>query len=209
MSSKRPLSWTTRLNWVLDVMVLLGAVVAALSGLYFLYFVSGGYQGGRNPTYGVTFLADRTTWDMLHTWGGILMISAALIHLAIHLDWIGMMGRKMVAIVRGTSRGLSRGAKTNLLVDAAIAISFLLCAGSGVYFLFAPTGGFQGGANPGWDPMFLFSRSTWDLIHTWSGVTMVVAAIIHLVIHWRWITKVTARMLERRRGSAPAETSPA
>jgi hypothetical protein len=209
MSSRRPLSWTTRLNWILDAMVFLGAVLAALSGLYFLYFVSGGYQGGRNPTYGMTFLVERTTWDMLHTWGGILMISAALIHLGIHLDWIGMMSRKMMAIFRGTSRGLSKGAKINLVVDAAIAISFVLCAGSGVFFLFAPIGGFQGGANPGWDPMFLFGRSTWDLIHTWSGVSLAVAAVIHLAIHWRWITKVSARMLERRRESASAEISPA
>ena len=209
MSSKRPLSWTTRLNWFLDATVFLGAIVAALSGLYFLYFVSGGYQAGQNPTYGMTFLLDRVTWDMLHTWGGILMISAVLIHLGIHLDWIGMMSRKMVAILRGTSRGLSTGAKTNLLVDAVIAISFVLCAVSGVYFLFAPTGGFQGGANTGWDPMFLFSRRTWDLIHTWSGVSLIVAAMIHLAIHWRWVTKVSARMLERRRATAPAEISPA
>ena len=38
--------------------------------------------------------------------------------------------------------------------------------------------------------MFLFSRTTWDLIHTWAGVTLIAAAVIHLAIHWRWIVKV-------------------
>lgn len=194
-SRTRSLSWTTRLNWLLDFAVFLGAVLASLTGIYFLYFVSGGYQGGRNPTYGITLFFERRTWSDLHTWGGVLMISAVMFHLFIHLGWVGMMSRKIIALFQGKSRGLSRGAKFNVLVDATIALNFLLVALSGVYFLFAPTGGFQGGANPGWDPMFLLSRTTWDLIHTWSGVVMIVASIIHLAIHWRWITKVTAKMV--------------
>jgi hypothetical protein len=196
-SRTRSLSWTTRLNWLLDFAVFLGAVGASLSGIYFLYFVSGGYQAGRNPTYGITLFFSRTTWDQIHTWGGVLMISAVLIHLFIHWGWVGMMGRKMLAVLQGKSRGLSRGAKVNVLVDAIIAVSFMLAALSGVYFLFAPTGGYQGGANAGWDPMFLFPRATWDVIHTWSGVVMIAAAIVHLAIHWRWVTKVAARLVSR------------
>jgi hypothetical protein len=194
MANNRPLSWTTRLNWLLDFAVFAGAVLASLTGIYFLFFVSGGYQGGRNPTYGISLLFDRTTWGNLHTWGGVLMIAAVLFHLTIHLDWIGMMSRKMVSTMRGASR-LSRGAKINVLVDVVIAISFVLVALSGIYFLFAGVGGYQNGHNPGWDPMFLLSRSTWDLIHTWAGTALVVAAVIHLAIHWRWVTKVTAKML--------------
>jgi cytochrome b subunit of formate dehydrogenase len=72
-----------------------------------------------------------------------------------------------------------------------VAASFLVCALSGIYFLFAPSGGFQGGQNPGWDPNWLFSRITWDLIHTWSGVVLIVAAAVHFAIHWRWVKNVT------------------
>lgn len=197
-SGSRSLSWTTRLNWLLDFAVFLGALIASLTGIYFLYFISGGYQGGRNPTYGITLLFSRETWGDLHTWGGVLMIAAVLIHLYIHLGWVGMMARKTVAIARGTSRGLSRGAKVNVVVDLVIAISFLLTAVSGVYFLFAPTGGYQGGANSGWASTFLFTRTTWDLIHTWSAVALIGAAIVHLFIHWRWVTKVTAKMFAFR-----------
>ena len=72
------------------------------------------------------------------------------------------------------------------------AISFLLAALSGIYFMFVD--GNPAALSSGrWaaDPMILFSRTTWDLIHTWSGVAMIVAAVIHFAIHWRWVTKVT------------------
>lgn len=185
----RSLSPATRLNWLLDAAVFLGAVIASLSGIYFLYFVSG-YQGGRNPTYGITLLFSRTTWDLLHTWAGVVMIAAVVLHLAIHLNWIGMMARKVTATVRGKS-GMSKGARVNVLVDLVIAISFLLAAASGIYFLFDVRSGWQAAGSA---PLFLFSRTTWDIIHTWSGVTLIVAALVHLAIHWGWITKVTAKM---------------
>jgi len=40
----------------------------------------------------------------------------------------------------------------------------------------------------------LFLRSTWDVIHTWSGVVMIITALLHFSIHWRWITKVTEKI---------------
>jgi hypothetical protein len=196
----RPLSPATRLNWLLDAAVFLGAVLASLSGIYFLYFV-GGYQGGRNPTYGITMLFGRETWDLLHTWAGVIMIAAVALHLAIHLNWIGMMTRKVMATLRGRS-GMSKGARVNVVVDLVIAISFLLAAASGVYFLFDVRSGWQ---VTGSAPLFLWSRTTWDIIHTWSGVTLIVAAIVHLAIHWGWVTKVTAKMWRSvgRRADSP------
>ena len=77
--------------------------------------------------------------------------------------------------------------------DLVIAVSFLFCALSGVYFLFAPSGGYQGGQNLGWDPGFLLNRTAWDLIHTWSGVLLIIAAVLHFAIHWRWVRQVTVR----------------
>ena len=103
------------------------------------------------------------------------------------------MARRMASALTAKSGPLSRGAKVNVAIDVVVAISFLVCALSGIYFLFAPSGGFQGGSNLGWDPGFVFSRTTWDLIHTWSGVVVSAAAVVHLAIHWRWVKNVTAR----------------
>jgi hypothetical protein len=187
------ISRKTRINWLLDAAVFLSAVAAGLSGIYFLYFPSGGFQGGRNPGYGATLLFDRHTWSDVHTWGSIAMILAVAIHLAYHWYWVKSMALKIVKAFRQGTSGLSRGGKVNLIVNLLIGLSFILTAATGMYFLFLPSGGFQGGANPAWDPGFLFSRTTWDLIHTWSGVAMIVAAMFHFVIHWRWIRNVTAR----------------
>ncbi len=193
MSNVTTISKQTRANWLIDAAVFLTGAAAILSGIYFLFLPSGGYEGGRNPMYGVVILFDRHTWDDLHVWGGVLMIAAAVVHFAIHWDWVKRMSRRVVKALREPACGLSKGAWVNVVVDLVIAISFVITAASGVFFLFAPAGGFQGGRNPGWDPGFLFSRATWDLIHTWAGVVMVAAAVMHVWIHWRWVVNVTRR----------------
>jgi hypothetical protein len=194
MSKRVGVSKQTQTNWLIDAAVFIGAILAALSGIYFLFLPSGGYQGGRNPWYGVTILFSRHTWDDLHAWGGVLMIVAVVVHFAIHWDWVKMMTRRIVNAMRSRGSRLSRGALINVVIDLAVAVSFLLCALTGVYLLLAPSGGFQGGQNPAWDPGFLFSRTTWDLIHTWSGAALIIAAVIHLAIHWRWVKNVTRRV---------------
>ena len=192
MSKRIKISMQNRMNWLLDAAVFLGGILAALSGIYFLFAPSGGYQGGRNPMYGVTILFSRHTWEDVHIWGGVAMIAAAIIHLAIHWRWVKMMGRRIVKTARSREAKMSRTVRFNLAINALVAVSFLLTAVSGVYFLLVPSGGFQGGSNAGWDPALLFSRTTWDLIHTW-GVTFIGAVAVHLWIHWRWIKNVARR----------------
>jgi cytochrome b subunit of formate dehydrogenase len=209
MSKPIKMSMQTRVNWLTDTAVFLGGVLAALSGIYFLFLPSGGYQGGRNPTYDLTILFGRHTWSDLHLWSGILMIAAIAIHFSIHWHWVKRMSKRTVDALRPRGARLSKGAIVNVAVDAAIAISFLVCALSGIYFLFAPSGGFQGGRNTGWDPSFLFSRTTWDLIHTWSGVVLIVAAVIHFAIHWRWVKNVTMRFFLSLRPQPGLNTAPA
>ena len=187
---------TTRLNCILDAGVFFSALVAGFSGLYFLYVPVGGYQGGKNPLYDVTVLFSRGTWDDLHLWGGVAMILIVVVHLIYHWDWVVMMTKKIWNQIRSGKSNMSRGAKVNLGVNLAIATSFLLTAISGIYFLFGPTGGYQGGANVNWDIGFLFTRTTWDLIHTWSGIVLIIAAGFHFLIHWKWIKKVTCRFFQ-------------
>jgi len=193
MSKQIKISTQNRMNWLLDAAVFAGGILAALSGIYFLFVPSGGYQGGRNPMYGVTVFFSRHTWADVHIWGGIAMIAAAVIHLAIHWKWIKMMSRRTIKTLRSRETTMPGKVWFNLAINALVAVSFLLTAVSGVYFLFAPSGGFQGGSNTGWGPAILFSRTTWDLIHTWAGMTFIGAAVVHFWIHWRWIKNITRR----------------
>jgi hypothetical protein len=181
------LSMPTRANWLIDAALFLGGLLATLSGIYFLFLPSGGYQGGRNPAYGIKILFDRHTWSDLHLVTGVIMVVAVAVHLAIHWRWVKMMARRIVAGLTTGSVSMSRPARWNLVLDAVVALAFVVCAVSGLYFLFVP--GAHGVAASG----LLFSRVTWDLVHTWSGVVLIVAVAIHLAIHWRWIKNVTVR----------------
>ncbi|MBN1201566.1 MAG: DUF4405 domain-containing protein [Anaerolineae bacterium] len=200
------MSRQTRFNWLIDAALFLCALAALLSGIYFL-FLPAGFQGGRNIAYSTTIVFERPVWSDLHTWGGVLMIVAAVTHFVYHWQWVTMMSKRVAKAMRGQGTHMSGGAKVNLVVDAAMAVSFLVTAVSGCYFLFVPAGGVHGGRIAGWDPNFLFSRTTWDLIHTWAGVAMIEAAVIHFAIHWRWVTKVTAKffatLIPRPKPSSP------
>jgi preprotein translocase subunit SecY len=180
MEKKGPLSTKTRKNWLIDAALALGGLLAALSGIYFLYLPSGGYHGGRNPLYGVTILFERHTWEELHTWSGVAMIVVAAVHLAIHWRWVKMMARRVVDTFRTGGAGLAKRTRANLAVNAVVAVSFVLVAVSGIYFLLWPAGS--------------DAKTAWDVIHTWSGVVMIAATAVHFAIHWRWVRNVTARM---------------
>jgi len=184
----RPPSPQTKRNWWIDAGLFAATVVVLVSSFYFLY-APGGYQGGRNPAYNAGWLIARETWDLLHTWFGITMILVVVIHFVLHWNWFLLMGKRVWRQMNDGSVSMSRLAWVNLAVDTVIALGFFLAAVSGVYFLFAP------GGRASSETIFLFSRLAWDVIHTWSGVVMFLAFLGHTIIHWRWIVKVTQRML--------------
>jgi len=97
-----------RINYFVDLIIALGFLLTAVSGLL-LFFAgsSGGYQGGRNPRYlqEVAFLS-RSTWKTLHDWGGIAMVVGVLAHLALHWKWMVCMTRNLFR--RRASRGAAR-----------------------------------------------------------------------------------------------------
>lgn len=196
--SKQIVSKQTQKNWWVDAILFNSAVVAGLSGIYFLFLPSGGYQGGRNPNFGLNILFQRNSWDDLHTWGGAVMIAIAIIHLAIHWRWVSSMLRWMWNELTGKSGYMNTRGRLNLLLNIMVAISFLLTAISGVYFMFVPSWQWTS------DPMILFNRTTWDLIHTWAGIVLIATAVIHFAIHWRWVTNVTIKMMKMVLPAQPA-----
>jgi len=49
MAYQSNVSGVTRRNWWIDLSLFSSAILASLSGIYFLFLPVGGYQGGRNP----------------------------------------------------------------------------------------------------------------------------------------------------------------
>jgi hypothetical protein len=201
MSGSNGISKRTRTNWLIDVAVSGSALIATLSGAYLLFLPSGGYRGGRNAFYGVTILFQRATWDDLHTWGGIIMIAAVVVHLALHWEWVTCMLERVSKRLAGGTGSINRHAWLNIGIDAATTLSFLITALSGVYLLFAPGG--RGAIGP----LLLFARSTWGVLHTWGGVVLIISAVIHFAIHWRWIVAVTRNVLGPTGRAAASTTS--
>jgi hypothetical protein len=61
------ISKRTKINWFIDIALFISAILAGLSAITFLFAPPGGYQGGRNPRYGLTILLERHTWTDIHT----------------------------------------------------------------------------------------------------------------------------------------------
>jgi cytochrome b subunit of formate dehydrogenase len=87
-----------RINYFVDLIIAVGFLLTAVSGLVLFFAGSGGYQGGGNPHYlrQALFLS-RWTWRALHDWGGIAMLGGVLLHLVLHWKWIVCMTRNLFA----------------------------------------------------------------------------------------------------------------
>jgi len=185
MNTSTCVSKQTKIYWSVSLVVFLSAIAVLASSLYFLYFPSG-YQGGRNPYYDMVIIFNRTTWDLVHLWSGIAFTAAILVHLPLHWRWIKGTANRVFTGIRTGKSTMNKKVRLNILVDVVIILSFLVAAFTGMYFAFFPKHSGTG---------FLFSDTTWDLIHTWSGVVMTLAALVHFAIHWNWIIKVTPKVV--------------
>jgi hypothetical protein len=186
LKTKRTSVSTATLNrWWLFLLLSVTGIAIFFSSVYFLYFPVG-FQGGRNPDYRTIIVFDREMWDAIHLWSGIGMIIVLVVHIAVHDKWILVMYKRFFKGKFGGIKSLNRYARFNILLDAVAALSFLVVALSGVVLMLLPSG-------RSFDVVdgFLLSKTTWDIIHTWSGVVMLIAAILHFYIHWKWIAKVT------------------
>ena len=191
MRRKSNLTPKLRQNWWIDAVLGISALIAILSSIYFLIYPDGGYQGGRNPYYDIRLIFDRYTWDLLHTWSGILMIMVALLHIVIHWGWITGTAKRTWQVVIGKRNGFGARLTYNIILDAVIAIGFLICAISSIVFLIYPEGGRSA-------QTVLISRNSWDLLHTWSGVVMTIAAILHFSLHWKWVVNITGKLVGKK-----------
>ena len=86
----------SKINYWIDIIIAIGFLLSALSGIVLNFAPSGGFQGGRNAFYGreVLFL-NHNTWDVLHTWSSFVMIAGVFLHLVLHWKWIVCMTKKL------------------------------------------------------------------------------------------------------------------
>jgi hypothetical protein len=44
---------------------------------------------------------------------------------------------------------------------------------------------------------YFAARTVWVLIHKWSGLAVGVSALLHVLLHWRWLVRMTRREFGR------------
>lgn len=90
--------------------------------------------------------------------------------------------------------------KINYWVDFIIGIAFLVCTVSGLVFLIPLEWlNYSAGSLPtvlGLDFML------WDTLHTWSGILMVLGVFAHLVLHFKWMIRMTLKMFGKNEKQA-------
>jgi Domain of unknown function (DUF4405) len=174
-------------HWATVLVLTISSLLILLTSIYFLILPSGGFQGGRNPHYGQTFLFDRHVWIDIHTWAGMVLIAVSVFHILLHRQWVAEMGRRALAVARRERKPFNRRVWARVAVATAMGLLFVGVAVSGVYFYVVP-----GGQGAGRTAQFLVSRSTWDLVHTWTGVFMLIVGALHLWMRRKWVARVTA-----------------
>lgn len=177
--------------WLFAMLTMIGIGVLA-SSIYFLAFPAG-YQGGRNPYYGIIILFNREGWDLIHLWTGLGMILVVLVHIAVHWKWIKTMAARCLEPQICEVGTKNKRAQYNMLLDLITAVSFFLVSFSGIYLMVAPSR-----SSASLAPVFIFDWYAWDVIHTWSGIAMFISVFLHLEIHWGWIVNVTRKILGLR-----------
>ncbi|MBT3392261.1 MAG: DUF4405 domain-containing protein [Chloroflexi bacterium] len=106
-----------------------------------------------------------------------------------------------------TLKSVSPRTRNNWLIDFGLFFSGLISFISGIYFLFLPIGGYQGGRNAKYGIIILFERHTWESWHSWVGLAMIAIAAIHIPLHWAWIVNMTRRVVNKALGRAQSLSS--
>ncbi len=85
-----------KINYIIDVIIGIGFLASAITGIVLLLNGSGGYQGGRNPRFvSEVFIISRSAWNSLHTWSSVIMVIGVFAHLVLHWKWIVNMTKRL------------------------------------------------------------------------------------------------------------------
>jgi len=78
--------------------------------------------------------------------------------------------------------------KLNYIIDFLLSVSFIVLAVSGlVIFFFLPSGVRQGG----FQEFFGIEKNVWTNVHNWSGIIFILLILLHFILHWQWVVRMT------------------
>lgn len=114
------------------------------------------------------------TGDSLHIWIGLALLAAALVHLALNMDWV-------VRVIDGLFDRIRTASRVNLVIDTALFTSLVAVSLSGAMLLPA-----LAALTPG-------MSAVWSALHVSASSALVALTLLHLAMHARWIAGVIQR----------------
>jgi hypothetical protein len=185
----KKISTETRKRYLITMSMFVLLIGVAISSAYFLY-VPGGYQGGRNPRYNMRIIFERDTWGDIHIWTSMMLSVILWLHIFLHTKWIRTVFIQYLQLWKQSVREGKLLRIINVLDDGLSAVFFIICLFSGLVLLIVP-----GGRGTATIVILWVTRENWKLIHIWSGVGMLAGVFLHLVIHWKWMMKVSRKVV--------------
>lgn len=127
-------------------------------------------------TFLFTYFMDLTGL-VLHQWLGVVAGVIALYHLLTHRKWVS-------AVTSRFFENTSTQARTYYLLDASILTGFAVMIGTGLVI-------------STWFNLALTAYDTWKIVHITSSILTLVAVIIKVLAHWKWIVSVFRTRIAR------------
>ncbi len=82
-----------------------------------------------------------------------------------------------------------RKATRNYLLAFIMAVFALFQGITGFILWVVLPRGYMGGR--GADSTFIWPRDSWIVLHDWTAVALVVIVLVHVILHWGWIVRMT------------------
>lgn len=84
--------------------------------------------------------------------------------------------------------------KINYWIDWLLLITLIITSVSAlVIFFFLPSGVRQGG----YQEALGITKHTWLILHNWAGLSFIILAIIHYILHLNWVATMTKGLFKK------------
>lgn len=120
----------------------------------------------------------------LHDVSGIFLGILVFIHFILHWKWMLTMTKNVFKSSR------SKKKKLDYFIDLGMLISFLIVFIAGILKI------------PSLRLITQYFVSISEIIfilHDWAGIILTILALSHVVIHWKWMVRMTRKMLRKKR----------
>lgn len=107
----------------------------------------------------------------LHQWIGVFGGLLALYHLLLHSDWVDAVSQRLFS-------NLSANVMLKYVVDGLLLVGFMLIILTGLVI-------------STWLDFSLSNYHAWLTIHILASIFTLLALMVKLVLHWRWISRTT------------------